>query len=79
MQLRGKAAVVTGAARGIGLEIARVLLKNGAKVSSVSSNDMPPYLWVVQFGGEGFWKSYILLRGQRVCRGKTPSFPVLPS
>lgn len=33
MQLRGKAAVVTGAARGIGLEIARVLLKNGAKVS----------------------------------------------
>ena len=33
MKLQGKAAVVTGAARGIGLEIARVLLKNGAKVS----------------------------------------------
>ncbi|HSW11984.1 MAG TPA: SDR family NAD(P)-dependent oxidoreductase, partial [Solimonas sp.] len=33
MELRGKVVAVTGAARGIGLEIARALVAQGAQVS----------------------------------------------
>ena len=43
MALTSRVAVVTGASRGLGLAIARTLLKNGAKVSQM-------YLYVYNSG-----------------------------
>ncbi|TCJ77065.1 UNVERIFIED_ORG: 3-oxoacyl-[acyl-carrier protein] reductase [Dietzia maris] len=50
--LEGKTAVVTGAARGIGLEIARTFIENGARVVIGDIDDETGAAAVAELGGE---------------------------
>ena len=50
--LEGRTAVVTGAARGIGLEIARTFIANGARVVVGDIDDEAGAAAVAELGGE---------------------------
>lgn len=53
LQLEGKVAVVTGATRGIGFEVARSLAKCGAKVACIGTNEEKLTKSVDQINSEG--------------------------
>lgn len=53
VQLEGKTAVVTGATRGIGFEVARSLAKSGAKVACIGTNAEKLNASVAQINEEG--------------------------
>ncbi|MDO5579540.1 MAG: 3-oxoacyl-[acyl-carrier-protein] reductase [Planctomycetia bacterium] len=53
LQLEGKTAVVTGATRGIGFEVARSLAKCGAKVACIGTNEEKLSKSVDQINSEG--------------------------